>query len=236
MESLSTHKTSVPIAVGKPTDVYYLKPGAKENPGCIANLKVGIMTLVKVAIAALVLSFGLSANPINVSYTVTGSTGNWTLDFSVNNNLAGAANQDFYFFGVQLSGTDITGTPSPFVTYIPFNPSTSWGGANIIYNNVWLADSSGTDGLPGTTTSGFDVKITDAVAPTSVDWFAFTYGSDPYSGAGNLNAIQENGANNPLFEGSATPTQTSTTPEPSTLLLLGAGLASISALRRSKKA
>lgn len=194
------------------------------------------MTLIKVAIAALVLSFGLSAGPINVSYTVSGSTGNWTLDFSVNNNISGAADQDFYFFGVQLSATDITGTPSPFATYIPFNPSTSWGGANILYNNVWLASASGSAGLPGTTTSGFDVKITDAVAPTSVNWFAFTAGNDAYSGAGNLNTIQENGSFNPLFEGGATPTQTSTTPEPSTLLLLGAGLASMSALRGRKKA
>jgi hypothetical protein len=39
------------------------------------------------------------ADPINVSATVSGSAGDWTLDFSVNNNLAGAPDQDFYFFG-----------------------------------------------------------------------------------------------------------------------------------------
>src|ERR1035438_382432 len=122
------------------------------------------MTLIKGLIAALVLSFSLSANPINVSYTVTGSTGNWTLDFSVNNNIVGAANQDFYFFGVALSSTNITGSPASFPAYVPFNPSTSWGGANITYNNVWLDTSLGSDGaaLPGTTTPGFDVTITDA--------------------------------------------------------------------------
>jgi hypothetical protein len=193
------------------------------------------MTLMKVAIAALVLSVGLSAGPINVSYTVTGSAGDWTLDFSVNNNISGAADQNFYFFGVELSATNITGSPSSFGPYVPFNPSTSWGGANILYNNVWITSFSGGLGLPVTTTSGFDVTITDAVAPTSVNWFAFTDGNDPYTGSGNLDTLG-NTAGNPLFEGAATGTQTSTTPEPSTLLLLGAGLASIGALRRRKKA
>jgi hypothetical protein len=198
------------------------------------------MLLVKGLIAALVLSFSLSAAPINVSYTVTGSSGNWTLDFSVNNNIAGAANQDFYFFGVELSATDITGTPASFSTFAPFNPSISFGGANITYNNVWLVTTFptiGTTALPGTTTSGFDVTITDAAAPASVNWFADTAGSDPYSGPGNLNILQTGGVpnpNNPLFEGAAT--QTGTVPEPSTLVLLGAGLAGISALRRRKTA
>jgi hypothetical protein len=168
----------------------------------------------------------VKADPINVSATVSGSAGDWTLDFSVNNNLAGAPNQDFYFFGVLLSSTNITGTPASFSTYPDFNPSTSWGGANITYNNVWLLTSYptiGTNALPGTTTSGFDVTITDATVPTSVDWFAFTDGTDPYSGPGNLNTIQSNGAENPLFEGAVTPTIVAT-PEPSSLLMLGTGL------------
>lgn len=191
------------------------------------------MTLVKTLVAALVLSFGLSAAPIDVSYTVSGSAGNWTLDFSVNNNIVGAANQDFYFFGVVLSSTNITGNPPSFPAYVPFNPSTNWGGANITYNNVWLDLSQGADGLalPGTTTNGFDVTIGDAVAPTSVNWFAFTAGSDPYTGPGNLDTLGDT-TGNPLFEGAAT--QASTTPEASTLVLLGAGLAGMCALRFRK--
>jgi len=194
------------------------------------------MTLIKATISALVLCFSLSAD-INVSYTVTGSPGDYTLDFSVNNAIVGAPNQDLYFFGVDLSSTNITGSPASFSTFAAYNPFTEGGGigANITYNNVWLVSTFptvGTTALPGTTTSGFDVTITDTVAPTSVNWFAVTDGTDLYSGSGNLNPSRPD---NPLFEGTATET-TSTTPEPSTLAFLGAGLAGIVALRRHKTA
>lgn len=106
----------------------------------------------------------------------------------------------------------------------------SFGGANIIYNDTWLDSSFGSDNLalPGTTTSGFDVMISDATAPTSVNWFAFTNGLDSYSGAGNLNTSVA-AATNPLFEGTANPT-----PEPSMLIFLAVGLAGIVVLRRRK--
>jgi hypothetical protein len=41
-------------------------------------------------------AFQASASPVDVTYTVTGSTGNWTYDFSVTNNLAGT--NDLYTF------------------------------------------------------------------------------------------------------------------------------------------
>ncbi|MGD0467686.1 MAG: PEP-CTERM sorting domain-containing protein [Terriglobales bacterium] len=174
------------------------------------------------------------ADPINVSYTVSGSAGDWTLDFSVNNNLAGAANQNFYFFGVLLSSTNITGIPATFYSFPfpPFNPSTLYGGANINYNNVWLGNGYGTNALPGTTTSGFDATITDATVPTSVDWFAFTYGTDPYSGPGDLDTLSD-GALNALFEGAASAAST-TIPEPSSLLLMGSGLLAVTGVVRRK--
>src|ERR1700730_18487101 len=79
------------------------------------------MTLMKALIAALVLSFSLSAEPINVSYTVSGGEGAWPLDFRVTNTLVVAPNQDFYFFGVDLSSTNITGIPASFSAYTDFN-------------------------------------------------------------------------------------------------------------------
>ena len=56
----------------------------------------------------LVLAAGsLSAKPI-VSYSVSGSVNNWTLDFTVNN----TTNQDLYVFGVLLGEPNVTGTPT----------------------------------------------------------------------------------------------------------------------------
>jgi PEP-CTERM motif-containing protein len=196
------------------------------------------MTMLKGIIVALVLSFSLSADPVDVSYLVTGSTGDWTLDFSVTNNLSSAPNQNFYFFGVLLSSSNITGVPTNFAaitaSYDPF--SFGYGGSDTEYNNVWY-DSKFSDGLqlPGTTTSGFDVTISDAVAPTSVQWFAFTadtLGASSYTGGGNFNT-----AFNPLFEGDASAAGTSVggtsaVPEPSMLAFLGVGLAALVASRR----
>jgi hypothetical protein len=195
------------------------------------------MTLVKSLIVALGLTFSLSADPISVSYTVAGSAGDWTLDFSVSNNLTGAPLQNFYNFGVLLSSENITGSPADFsINPGTSNPSTI-GGSDTTYNNLWIDDNF-FDGLqlPGTTTSGFEVTISDAVAPTSVDWLAFTvdttfdspHPSSPYSGGGNFNT-----ADNPGFEGVAT--ETSATPEPTSLTLFGVGTALLMLMRRKPR-
>jgi hypothetical protein len=181
------------------------------------------MTLLKTAVAALLVASALPADPLGVSYTVGGSPGDWALDFSVANNIAGAPNQSFYFFGVDLSATNITGSPVSFTPDFPFNPS-PYGGPDETYNNVWLYDAPVATQLPGTTTSGFDVTISDSVAPTSVDWFAFTADTNlapSYTGGGNFN-----GAFNPGFSGVA-----SEVPEPSTLGLFGAALAGMIVLQ-----
>jgi PEP-CTERM motif len=194
------------------------------------------MILIKFATFCFLPTVSLSAGPINVFYTLNGSPGDWTLDFSVNNNIAGAPNQEFYFFGVELmsgsSFNNISGSPASFNGAIPYNPSSGLGGPDITYNDVWVISTFPNLGTaaPGTTTSGFDVTITDTGVPTSVNWFALTDGSDPYSGGGNLDTI-EPGDVPLLFEGSAG--QTGATPEPSTLWLIGAGLAGIGALTKS---
>src|SRR5271154_4521613 len=111
------------------------------------------MTPIKIVLAALVLVCSLSANigPPTVTYTVTGTSGDYTLDFTVDNN----TNQDLYIFGVALSGRNIAGSPAGFDP----NEWTTWnnsgfGGSNITYNNNWI-DPTFTAGPAGTAISGF---------------------------------------------------------------------------------
>jgi hypothetical protein len=149
-----------------------------------------------------------------VSYTVTGSSGNWTLDFSVTNNLPSALNQlGIYFFGVELDARDIVGTPAGYDPDVWTTwDNTPYGGSSIVYNNNWLGVSA-SGGIPqGSTLSGFQVHSISSAMPSSVPWFAWAYGigSDYYTG-GDPYLFS---LNNPGFEGTATPV-----PEPGLLQL-----------------
>lgn len=184
------------------------------------------MTPIKIVLAALVLVCSLSANigPPTVTYAVTGSSGDYTLDFTFNNN----TNQDLYFFGVALSSTNITGSPAGIGTYPSWNNSDEgYGGSNITYNNVWY-DPSYSLFPAGTSLSGFDVTISDAVAPTSVNWFAYTYGSNAYSGGGNFYGGSAGIAAG--FEGVAG-SGGNATPEPS-YLVVAAGIIGLIGFRK----
>jgi len=170
------------------------------------------------------------AMPI-VSYSVNGSSNNWTLDFSVTNNLGGS--NYIYLFGVELPVRDITGKPTGWYPdkWKSWN-NHEYGGSNIIYNNVWLNDNPNTYYAnlisAGQTLSGFGVLDTvDATAPTSVNWFAYgKFGT--YGGGDNFYYSL-----NPAFEGIASDPSTAV-PEPSTFLLIISGLAGIGFLRRKK--
>src|SRR5260370_40084161 len=63
-----------------------------------------------------------TANPVDVSFTASGSAGNWLLDFSITNNLGGT--NDIYLFGVRLPARNEVGTPTGW------DPNTSPGGLN----------------------------------------------------------------------------------------------------------
>lgn len=155
--------------------------------------------------------------PPTVTYTVTGSSDDWALDFTVDNK----TNQSLYFFGVLLPATDVTGAPSADWCTSP-ECDTPWvnspfGGSSISYNNVWITLSTVGSIGPGNSLAGFRaLDTTDVAVPTSIDWFAYTYplgAEGPYTGGGNFN-----GTFNPGFEGIAT--QTSTVPEPTSISLL----------------
>lgn len=165
----------------------------------------------------------MGRNP--TSYSVSGSSGNWSLDFSVNNNLGGT--NDIYFFGVLLPARAITGSPTGWdPNGWPSWNNSSYGGSNINYNNNWI-DFDYTGPLtiqPGQTLSGFVAHDTAATAPTSVQWFAYA-ANGTYLGGDNFNTIT-----NPGFEAAA-----GAVPLPSSLLLFGPGLAGLAAMRRRFK-
>lgn len=169
-----------------------------------------------------------SGAPI-VSYSIMGSSSNWTLDFSVTNTL-GDSNQ-IYFFGVSLPDRNITGTPTGWDSdrWSLWN-NNFYGGSNIDYNNNWIdrfVDSGSPNMIdPGETLDGFEVFVDTYLAPTSVQWFAYA-ANGTYTGSDYFNLDE-----NPGFEGVAI----NVVPEPSTFVLLGAGLAWLAAIgiRRKK--
>ncbi|MBZ5674246.1 MAG: PEP-CTERM sorting domain-containing protein [Acidobacteriia bacterium] len=174
----------------------------------------------------LILALGtLSAEPI-VTYTVGGSAGNWSLDFTVDN----TTNQELYFFGVLLPVPDVTGSPTGwYPTIWPTWSNSSFGGSSTVYNNNWVIVGFSPDAIgSGNSLGGFDALVTTPTAPASIRWFAFTCDNsffcsgNPYTGGDNFNTVDD-----PGFEGTA-----SIVPEPSALLLTAAGITAVALRRR----
>jgi hypothetical protein len=165
-----------------------------------------------------------------VSYTVSGTPGDYTSDFTIQNNMSPTPTpaQNLYLFGVDLGTTDtIIASPAAFYD----NGQGLWnnlsgGGSDENYNDTWTSPLySGVDA--GQSQSGFDALYTGSTAPTSVDWFAYTFSPYvPYTGGGNFYTDL-----NPGFEG------TVSVPEPntgSTFVLSCLGLTALEGLRRKR--
>ena len=184
------------------------------------------------------------ADPVDVSYTVSGSPGAWVLDFSVTNNLGGT--NSIYYLNVGLPTTSIVGSPAGWAYSSANNPwsNAAYGGSSVVYNNPWRVSGNSSVMNPGAmissgqTLSGFEVLDTDLVAPASVLWTAFaTLGT--YNGPGCFNC-----GVNPGFEGVGLdpPWQPTTppiaTPLPAALPLFAGGLGALGLLgwRRKRKA
>jgi hypothetical protein len=114
---------------------------------------------------------GAQANPVDVTYTVSGSPGDWILNFSVTDNLGGT--NDLYFFGVSIGSPDIVGSPTGWSVRSGTWSNAGYGGSSTTYDNTWIAGCCSPYVLPGGTLSGFEVLDTSSVAPASVQWFAW---------------------------------------------------------------
>jgi hypothetical protein len=177
------------------------------------------------------LAGNIYASPL-VTASLSGSSGDWTLNFSVTNTLGGS--NDIYFFGVNIvnefPNSTITGAPTGWT---PNLPSVLWtnsgfGGSSTQYNDNWLDQNDNDSNAikPGQNLSGFMVHDTEVNAPISELWFAYALGGT-YTDGDNFNT-----STNPGFEGLVSQGVGSTVPLPSSLLLFGPGLFGLAAMRR----
>jgi hypothetical protein len=184
-----------------------------------------------VAVCLSTLSTGLLAQPV-MNYTVSGTSGNYTLDFTINNTTPGTQGFDIYFFGVLVNGV-ASGSPLGFNSsyYSTIHTVEADGPAfNWPFNNTWI-DPANTVLPTGTTLSGFEVSDTDQSAPTSVQYFAFGENNGLiYTGPGAV--PDSSNPSNPLFVGNAV----IAVPEPTTLSIIsGVSLLLLSSKRRRDK-
>lgn len=170
------------------------------------------------------------ADPVEVSWVTSGQAGNWTVEFTVHNNLQpGAEDMTIYQFGVYTAARDITGSPTGW------DPDyrTVWDDryAFYPYNNIWHKDPD-SGFVPGTSVSGFTLNVATQTEPTAFNWFAFAISPTGglYDGTGQVFG----GAYNPAFQY----TTNAAVPEPAAglMLLIGGGLVALQQAARRRKA
>lgn len=214
-------------------DSYLIENNSNQKPGTLDMNAFQRLSSALLVMLGLTVSLHASANAVDVSYVVTGSTGDWTLDFSVTNNL-NPSTMDVYFFGVQLSQSDIVASPSTYSSSTYSFDGSYWdnawsGGSSIAYNNSWIDwQSNYSSLLPGQTLDGFKVHITDLYAPSDVNWFAYGYAKGAYY----VGTDYFNTGRNPGFEGVAH--AAAPVPEPETWAMLGAGMLALALARRRR--
>jgi hypothetical protein len=112
--------------------------------------------------------------------------------------------QGVYFWGTTEPFDSVTGSPPEW-----FQDSfDSWGGVDLpfISTESWQTSRGGPWVFPGQTLSGFELVDQSVEVPTSIAFFADSFGPvTPYTGIGNLGGDP----NNPEFAGIAylTPSQ-----------------------------
>lgn len=167
---------------------------------------------------AVALAMGFAASNAvadSASYTLSGSAGNWTLDFTFVNDL-GVNDLDIYFVGFNLPGATYISSPSGWSDYGGY---AGYGVTPLNYG-VSIPDMI----QNGESLGGFKILSSSLSAPTSVGWFAMHYdwAHDGVSG-------------NPVFYGDAT-VAVAAVPEPETYAMLLAGLGLLGFVARRRKA
>jgi hypothetical protein len=187
------------------------------------------------------------ASPVDVSYTVSGSAGNWLYDFSFTNNLG--AGTELYYVGVSLPHPVTGSIVYPAGWIAPGVTSQNWGnitygGSNTEYGVLWItcASSALCNNIyaifDGQTRSGFQISDSSLTPLSSVGWFAVDAGyyGPPQAGCSFICGAPYT---NPGFEGLASPVAAiSETPLPATLPLFASGIGALGLLgwRRKRKA
>jgi hypothetical protein len=183
------------------------------------------------------------ANPVDVTYAVSGSAGNWTYDFSVTDNLG--TSFSVYYFGVLLPTDTIKASPSGWVDFATIGNIPVAIGSNAYYD-VWRVYTPFISSVsPGQTLSGFEILDKSQTPLSSIGWFAqAVFLIDPqdfdpnanYTGPGCVfNCGMPGRDYNPGFENTAF---AATTPLPAALPLFATGLGGLGLLgwRRKRRA
>jgi hypothetical protein len=157
------------------------------------------------------------------SYTVTGSPGDWTLDFTVKNNMTLFPQQQLFYFGVATAEAQfdtITSSPGNWSDDGAWDPVTDsdFIGLNITYNDTWVHSPEFVGVTAGHSLSGFDCTYTGLTVPTTFDFVAALHAdNDPYTGGGNMQGGPPNEGYSPEvtpeFQGTATEAQTGAAPD-----------------------